>query len=277
MIPNGTSFIGISTSANLKERRSALSAKTTTPYTIEDIQDSINYVAFAGTRKIDTDITFLGDSITANPLWWTKNLLEKVSFKSFNNLARSGATWTNTVDTVYDITSDGGSTTDDNTIWNQINKLIYRVSNNLQPVPETIVILAGTNDYNRPRGSAETTFVADYPLTTAPNAVLTLSDAIRFNCEFILSSFPHCQIIITTPIQIAYQDNQVIFAIGDMIKSTVKELSIQSIDLGREVGIYGKKEAVIAIDLVDGLHPNSFGNEKIGAFMAKRLTNLINV
>ena len=40
-VPSGTRFIGIATSADLVERKSAVLNKTTQPYTIEDIVLSV--------------------------------------------------------------------------------------------------------------------------------------------------------------------------------------------------------------------------------------------
>lgn len=227
---------------------------------------------------IAKNIVFMGDSITADPAWWTANLLQKVSFTSFLNLARSGATWSHLAGTVYDITSTGGSTTADNVIWNQVNKLISKVTNSTAVVPDVVVILCGTNDSNRPIGTAASAFAANYPITgNAPGTILDVSTAVRYDCELILTNYPLCQIILATPLQRGQEDNTTIFNIGQVIKDCGGYLATQIIDAGKESGIYGKKETNLDVFEYDNLHPNSAGNEKIGAFMARKLKNIINI
>ena len=63
MIPNGTRFIGIATSVDLVERKSAILNKTTDPYTIEDIAeyigrgDSIDVVINYSTLPLPSTVT----------------------------------------------------------------------------------------------------------------------------------------------------------------------------------------------------------------------------
>jgi lysophospholipase L1-like esterase len=142
-----------------------------------------------------------------------------------------------------------------------------------------VVILCGTNDYYKTQGSASSAFTPAYPITgNATGTILDISTAIRYSCELILDSYPNCQIILTTPIQRGDADNSVMFSIGQIIKDCANQLSVSVIDVGKEVGIYGEKEVLTNTFLnADGLHPSALGNEKMGAFMARRLKNLINI
>ncbi|HEY8804741.1 MAG TPA: SGNH/GDSL hydrolase family protein [Clostridium sp.] len=226
---------------------------------------------------IPKNIVFMGDSITADPTWWTVNLLARMSFANFLNVARSGATWSHLAGTVYDITSTGGSTTSDNVIWNQVNKLIDKVTNLLTPIPHVVIILAGTNDFSRPIGVATTAFAGASPITgLAPGSFLDVATAIRYSCELLLNTYPDVQIILTTPIQRGLDDNSVIFSLGQVIKDCGGNLSTQVIDQGKECGIYGKYDVGATVKyLTDDLHPNAAGREKIGAYMASKLKNVI--
>jgi len=248
------------------------------PYTLVVPERLLPSSVSSSVILIPKKIVFMGDSITADPSWWTANLLQKVSFLNFLNLARSGATWSHESGTVYDITSTGGSTTSENVIWNQVNKLIDKVTNSLTPTPDVVCILAGTNDYARTIGSASSAFSDNYPITgNAAGTILDVSTAVRYCCELILTNYPSCQIILVTPLQRGQEDNSVIFNIGQAIKDCGEYLAAQVIDAGKESGIYGKKETNLDIFLYDNLHPNAAGNEKIGAFMAMKLKNIINI
>ena len=228
-------------------------------------------------KYFDKNIVIMGDSITANPNWWTKNMLERLSFKNYLNLARSGATWSHTTDTVYDITSTDGNTSSDNVIWNQVNKLVNKVDNAEFPIPDIVFILAGTNDYSRDKGDISDTFVnfTGDITQSEPGEITDLVKGIRYSCETILNNFPDVQLILATPLQRGLAHNNTIFEIGDLIKECGRRLSATVIDQGSECGIYGYYEYTGDKYLYDNLHPNDKGNEKIGAFIATKLKNII--
>ena len=234
-------------------------------------------IGTATTQTIPKNLVIMGDSITADPTWWTANMLQRLAFSNYLNLARSGATWSHTAGTVYDIVSTGGSTTSENVIWNQINKLIDRVTRGVNPIPEVVVILSGTNDYSRTQGVASTEFAGASPITgQAPGTILNIAKAIRYCCELLLTTYPDVQIILVTPIQRGSDDNATIFNIGQVIKDCADYLSVTAIDAGKRSGIYGKYDSGTTHKyLYDNLHPTPLGNEKYGSFMANELKQVI--
>lgn len=228
--------------------------------------------------NINKNIVFMGDSITADPTWWTVNMLTRISFTHFRNLANSGATWEHHTDTVYDLTlGGGGSTVPNNVIWNQINKLIDGVDNSSWEIPDVIVIIAGTNSQaGSSNGDIATAFTgAILGLSPGDTLLHTRAGAIRYCIETILAEYPTIQIVLVTPLQRGTADYTDIFARGQIIKDCAGVLSLQTIDWAKEVGVYGYNEVSANIFLYDDLHPNATGNERIGAFMAQKLKNMI--
>ena len=234
--------------------------------------------SFVNVIKANENIVFLGDSITAatNENDYVVKILEKIKFNNVLRLARSGATWTNTAETVYDITSNGGSTTPDNVIWNQINKLKHRTDNEEFPIPTTIFISAGTNDFGRPKGTYSTAFTGTI-LDKNANTITDLYKAIRFNIELLLSYYPNVRILLATPIQRGIADNSTIFEIGNIIQECSNTLSIKNYRQDREVGIYGYNEVNQDIFLYDNLHPNVAGANKIADYISKKFISDLNI
>jgi lysophospholipase L1-like esterase len=241
---------------------------------LEQLRDEFNVFATGVTTTIPKKIVFMGDSITANTDGWTKNLLQKIKFSSFLNLAVSGAAWRHTAGTTYDITGAGGGV--NNVIYNQVNKLIDRVTNLVTQKPDIVCILCGVNDGDVNMGNISTAFTQNYPITgNAPGTILDTITAIRYNCELLLSTYPDLQIILTTPIQRGITDNAALFTISQGIKEAGERLSVTVIDCCSEVGIYGEREAISPYYLSDTLHPNAKGDEKLAGFMATKLISII--
>ena len=226
---------------------------------------------------INSNIVFLGDSITAmaEPKSYVANILKRITFRNSYNLSRSGATLTNTVDTVYDITSTGGSTTPENVIWNQLNKLIAGVSNNTYQTPDCVIISAGTNDLSRPLGTFSAAFSGAIVNNDA-NTILDVHSAVRYISEKLLLAFPLCQIIFMTPLQRGQADNTAIYNIGDAIDLCSNRLTTQTIRQDRDSGIYGYNEIGADIFLYDNLHLNEAGALKVGKWLSSQLKYLIN-
>lgn len=228
----------------------------------------------------DINVVAMGDSITwlAPPKSYISHVLERMSFNTFNNLALSGATWSHTSLTAYDITQSGGAISDDNVIWNQFNVLVSRVAANTIPIPDLIFIPAGTNDMTRTVGSVSTTFgVGTSIIGNAPNTILSVTDAVRYVCELILQQWPLVQIILFTPLQRGISDNSTMRNIGDAIEGCANMLSVVSVRQDKLSGIYGYNEISQDIFLYDNLHPNEAGALKIGKFFARSLMNSIQI
>lgn len=126
--------------------------------------------------------TFLGGDACDKPEGWNKwfrDLAEPLSCRSY---ARSGATWTHTPKTVYDTEEYTGVLSDNNVVYNQINRLTEAYRAGEQPAPDLIVIMAGTND-----------------LWFAEQRPDSLSRWIRYDGECIGKVFPQARVVLVTP------------------------------------------------------------------------------
>jgi len=224
---------------------------------------------------------FFGTSITwlSPPNSYLAHVLERVSFKSVTNLAQSGATWSHTSTTAYDTGSIGGVIAPNNVIWNQFNKLKAAIAMHLVDTPDLIIIEGSINDVSagRPVGSVSTTFAPGSSIIgNAPNTILSVTDAIRYDCELILQQWPNVQIIFMTPFQRGVSDNATVRDMGDTIEACGNRLSIDVIRQDKLVGIYNYNElGSTHTFLYDNLHPNAAGALKVGKKIAAELIDKI--
>jgi hypothetical protein len=109
-IPNGTRFIGIATSVDLVERKSAVLNKQTEPYTIEDIVLSVP-AGPAGPQGVQGPAGPLGPVGPAG-LTWRGAWVSGTSYVANNAVGYNGATW-------FCILATSGTTTpnSDSTHW----------------------------------------------------------------------------------------------------------------------------------------------------------------
>lgn len=224
------------------------------------------------------NIALMGDSIThlASPNSWVEHFDDRSKYANINNLSRSGATWSHTSETVYDITSTGGDIAPDNVIWNQYNRLVAGIAAETMVIPNVIFIFAGTNDIQRTIGDLSTEFASGTTiLDKAPGTHTNICKAARFVIENIWSSWPNCQVILATPMQKGIADNTTIFAIGDAIEGCGKYLSIPVIRTDKELGMYGFKELNANYFTYDKLHPSEVGALLLGKFFTKKINGSI--
>lgn len=126
--------------------------------------------------------TWLGGDKCDKPQGWNKWFKELAQPLSCTSYARSGATWTHTSKTVYDIMEDTGILSDNNVIYNQINRLVKACEQGTQPLPDLIIIMAGTND-----------------LWFADKRPDCLSKWIGYDGELLSKAFPKARLVLITP------------------------------------------------------------------------------
>ena len=231
-------------------------------------------------------ILFMGDSITAanlNDNGWCKyfNAIMKPS-KSVN-VAVSGATWADSENTVYDGNPSTYNQTN-NTIGNQVEKIARGkdTSNpNYSHVAnyddfDIIIISAGTNDGNT-NFNADNIKDALVDMYSNPlpydsiNRVSNSVGAMVYAYERLYTMYPNAEYFYCTPIQ-AYPAKKVWGEIqhkGEVMKETGNYIPVTIID-SEKCGIFGNHEQynTEGTDLMDGLHPNAKGAEKLGMYNA---------
>ena len=144
------------------------------------------------------NVLIMGDSITwqggdncdqANG--WNTWFKQKANPKNCISYARSGATMTNTSSTVYNITENTGSTTNDNNFYNQINRVIYNYEQGILTwTPDVLLVALGTNDFGRPKTpDAQTVFesnINSYTTTDSVQTKLSIAQAMRYGVEMLI-------------------------------------------------------------------------------------------
>ena len=126
--------------------------------------------------------TFLGGDACDQPQGWNKWFKDLATPLSCYSYARSGATWTHTDKTVYDVEEYTGVLSDNNVIYNQVNRLKEAVENGTQVLPDLILIMAGTND-----------------LWFKDKRPEPLEKYVTLNLDTLTSAFPQARIILVTP------------------------------------------------------------------------------
>lgn len=236
-------------------------------------------------------VVILGDSNTSiggddcsNPKGWNKWFKDKFAPATCRSYARSGATWTNTVRTSYDTEEETGVISDDNVVYNQVNRLAEAVDGGVQPVPDLILIAAGTNDAwfakKRPGAfakSADDAFSSDGGLITARKAatVVTLAESVRYGCEMLMSRFPGAQIVLLTPLQSASVPASRIRMAGDIIEDCGRRMGLGVIRMDYLGSVYSVSERVRTRRTYDGTHTSVDGARRNGCLVANMVSSML--
>lgn len=247
--------------------------------------------AFGQKRHGDIDIALLGDSNTwiagddcSQPKGWPYWFDKKFQPRSLANYSRSGATWTNTANTVRNLKAYSEILDDNNVVCNQIARLIADVDNGSTASPQVIIIGAGTNDAwfrkRRPGVFSETpaqAFADTDTLITGrkPSEVLSLASSVRYGCELLMQRFPDAQIVLLTPTQATVCGYEPIRQAADIIEECGRRLSISTIPLEGGSGTYRAIEKVKKTHTSDGAHTNPDGARRHGYFIANQLESIL--
>lgn len=236
----------------------------------------------------DANVVCLGDSITwlggddclgreTPSKGWTTYFMQMFKPKTMRSYARSGATWSHTANTVYDILEDTGVLSDNNVIYNQINRMIADVA---QPAPDIIIIAAGTNDawYGTQRPDALSVTAAQefadtsgYITNQAVGTLTSIAAAMRYDIELLKTNYPNAQIFVTTPLQSTKFTLERCFDVGKVIKECAECLSVECIDQGKQAGIYRAQENVSFRFTYDGAHTSAIGAKMVGQYILKKV------
>lgn len=234
------------------------------------------------------DIAILGDSNTwlggdacDKPKGWTMWFSQTVHPASCRSYARSGATWTNTRNTVYNTREDIGVIGDDNVIYNQILRLKEAYDNGTQPLPNLIIIAAGTNDVwfqdKRPQAlsqAADAAFRSKAISDDTPaSQVLTLAASVKYGCDMLRRYFPDARLLLLTPLQTtAAADKQIRFA-GDIIEGCAVKLGADVIRQDKVMKVVSSTERKKHKYTYDGTHTNEAGARSNGEYIGKYIVN----
>lgn len=236
----------------------------------------------------DIRYAFLGDSNT----WsggvectkedsWTYWFMQQMQPATCYNFARSGATWTNTSQTLRLPLDSTAVLSDQNVLFNQVVRLLQVVQQNLQPEPDVILILAGTNDAwfeaKRPGiwdMTVEDAFLipSDKLAKMEPGEVTSLALSVRFAAETLQRAFPLAQIVLITPPQTTKTSVEKIQRVSEVIDGCGLAVGLPVIHLEGEQFISRAQEQQAFTFTKDGAHTNVQGARKIGKTIAAIVT-----
>lgn len=239
----------------------------------------------------DLNIVILGDSNTSiggddcsDAHGWTKWFVEKINPKTCRSYARSGATWTNTSRTRYDILEDTSVLSDNNVIYNQMNRLFVACESGQQVSPDVIIIAAGTNDAwfseRRPgifSTTVEQVFRSPFPYASSVkvSSVVSLAGSVRLVCDRLLSRFPNAQLFLLTPMQTVKASYEKISKVGDIIQECGRRMSIPVIRQDHITGVYPARETKSLTMTSDGTHTSADGARRNGFLIANQLAGFL--
>lgn len=222
--------------------------------------------------------TWLGGDGCDNPQGWTKWFKDRLRPQTCRSYARSGATWTHTPATVYNVVENIGVLGDDNVIYNQANRLMASCDSLMQPVPDIIMIAAGTNDawfLNRRRGALEKTAAQAFSDTALCERqaceVLTLAESVIYVCTMLKRRFPDCRIILLTPLQTTATSLERIMQVGSIIDDCAAYVGADVIRQDILGCVSRGTELRHHIYTVDGTHTNEAGAEINGNMVAEKV------
>ncbi len=227
----------------------------------------------------DSNSSIGGDSCNLAP-GWTKWFNEAFAPASCRSYARSGATWTNTPRTVHNEEENTALLSDNNVIYNQVCRLVTAYQSGLQPLPDLIIIAAGTNDAwfrkRRPRALQSHVAIDTAGITSRqPSSILTLTEAVVYNCQLLKHYFPESQIILLTPLQCTATSVERIRTTGDIISLCGQALNIPVVRQDSLCCIARADEMVQHRYTVDGIHTNAAGAEINGARLAHVIDSIM--
>lgn len=249
-------------------------------------------MASAGTPHSDEIVAILGDSNTwyggddcSGNRAWTKTWVEEFVPASARSYARSGATWTNTAQTRRNVEQNTGVLGNDNTIYNQVERLAEAVADGSQPVPTLILIMAGTNDAwfssKRPgafdMSASEAVKAATDSILAlrSPSDVTSLALSVRHNVVRLRRIAPEATIVLIGPLQSVQAPDRLITAAGTIIEDMGREMRLPSIRLDRDFELSSAKESARKELTTDGTHTSVEGARRLGIFLADRVDGIL--
>lgn len=226
----------------------------------------------------DSNTWLGGDSCTCEK-GWSKWFVDTFRPESCVSYARSGATWTNTKATEYDISEYSEVITDNNVIYNQINRLVHDIRHNGKPLPHLIIIMAGTNDAwftNRRPGlwqSPAFNLSAHTVDSIQASACTSLASSVDMACLMLKRIAPASRIVLVTPIQSSRIDSAKISRVADCIDSCGRHHGAMVVRLDMEGCVKASVESGCHTFTSDGVHTNIKGAQCIGFFLSRRIAN----
>lgn len=232
-----------------------------------------------GTNHNDINIAVLGDS----NVWlggdscndsrgWTAIFANYFRPKSIRSYARSGATWTNTQNTIKNTQENIEVLGDNNVIFNQVERLLESVNSGKDNIPDLIIISAGANDAwfytERPKIFSQINKTVDY-------LPVSLLGSIKYNCQLLKRNLPNSTIVLMTPMQMTKCSEDKLRKVSDIIELAGNELGCIVIRTDIDGPISREQELKQFVNTYDGVHTSHQGAIKTAMFVIENLNLLL--
>lgn len=215
--------------------------------------------------QLPMNIVLLGDSNTwiggdecDKPQGWNKWFKDLASPLSCHSYARSGATWTHTSLTDYDTEEDTGVLSDNNVVYNQINRLKEAYQQQKQVKPDLIIVMAGTND-----------------LWFADKRPDSLSTWIRYDARLLKEAFPESRVILVTPPPFVKVTMERQHQAADEIAACGSELGFDVVRLDQGNLRLRASSMVRKGYSKDGVHTTSKGARVLGKYIYEQVEQIL--
>lgn len=245
----------------------------------------------AGNDLSDKNVVIMGDSITwlgkddcTGAKGWTTYWKEIARPKSVRSYARSGASWCNSPDTKSNTVENIGVLGSDNTVFNQIERLQEAISKGEQPVPDLIMIAAGTNDMWYHSHFPHVFDVSPEDAMSAPDqkvieqgpsAATSISTAMKLAFARFARICPEAEIIILTPLQATKINTSILEQGSDIIEKCALLGGAKVIRQDREMPVDSAAERRSHNLTYDGVHTSEAGARANGKAIAARTLQLL--
>lgn len=249
--------------------------------------------ACEASKVLAVDMTFrktalLGDSITwlslsSNPeRGWARYFARNMKFAELRNYARSGATWSNSATTKVDAKAYSVSTTPDNVIFNQLQRLFLDLGNGFKP--DYIVIAAGINDVwfpdARPDALARTAgeiMESEQRYSDKDvSACTSIAESIRLVAELLWQRLPDVQVILLSPMQSTSVEYSKLRQATEIIRGCADYLGWGFISQMDEIPVNRIREKWENRLTYDGTHTSELGAKVVGDILSSKIHKLLN-
>lgn len=228
--------------------------------------------------------TWLGGEFCTGQQGWTRWFVDRFRPATCRSYARSGATWTHTANTRHDLRENTERLSDNNVIFNQIERLIEAWNKGTQAEPQLIIISAGTNDawfpqYRPDALSCEVKQAFEEPDSLfshrTPENVRSLAEVVRYDCTLLMRIFPHAQIVLLTPMQSASIPDMRLHSVAETIAQCGNNLSLSVVRQDKESCVSSARERTARCFTTDGTHTNIEGARRNGYYLANRISSVL--
>ena len=202
--------------------------------------------------------TWIGGDDCSDEHGWSRWFVQCFHPATCYSFARSGATWSHTPRTVKDTKEYTEVISDNNVVLNQLYRLLDSLAKHRTPMPDVVVIAAGTND----------AWFAD----KRPDALQGgVAEAVDKVCSIIRRQMPKARVLLLTPIPSAKISAGRITKVGDIIERSAALAGVECLRLDKVGCIDADKERKKYVMTRDGVHTSTDGARCIGEAVAQYL------